>query len=405
MPDAIKPENQDQLIEAIREAADAETPLEVRGTGSKAGLGNLGGSGAVLDLSAFTGITLYEPEELVMTAGAATPMAEIEAALSEKGQRLDFEPMDLGSIYGTTAGGGTIGGVIACNLTGPRRIKAGAARDHILGFKAVSGQGEAFKSGGRVVKNVTGFDLSKLICGSFGTLAAMTEVTFKVMPRPEKRRTVLILGMDAENARRTLGQVLGGPFEVSAAAHLPMDVAMTSSVEMVSGAGRSVTAVRLEGPGPSVEYSCRAIRESMDRAGGTEELHTANSVAFWREVRDAAFFDGDAESQIWRISVPPSAGAGVSAAILGRIGGKAYFDWGGGLIWMALAPRDDGGAAIVRAAIPEGDGHATLIRAADAVRGDVPVFQPQTPALAALSHRVKESFDPQNILNPGRMRT
>ncbi|HBC06348.1 MAG TPA: 2-hydroxy-acid oxidase, partial [Rhodospirillaceae bacterium] len=200
MTEILKPDNADQVLDAVKWAVSEATPLDVRGTGSKAGFGRPVQAGRVLDLSNLAGITDYDPGELVLTAGPATPMAEIEQALAEANQELAFEPMDMGALYGNGAGTGTLGGVIAANLSGPRRIKAGAARDHFLGFQAVSGRGEVFKSGGKVMKNVTGFDLSKLMAGSFGTLAVMTQVSVKVLPRPEKTRTVLLMGADDTHA-------------------------------------------------------------------------------------------------------------------------------------------------------------------------------------------------------------
>ncbi len=402
MDETLKPLNESQLVDAIQNALTAKTPLEIIGGGSKRAFGRPVAAGLVLDLSCLSGITLYEPSELVMTAAAATPLAEINRALDENNQYLAFEPQDMGSILdGNGSAGGTIGGTIACNLAGPRRIKSGAARDHILGFKAVSGHGQVFKSGGRVVKNVTGFDLSKLITGSFGTLAAISEISFKVLPRPQKTRTVLVADGDAEDARRIMSLALNGPFEVSGAAHLPADVAAASIVDAIAAAGRSLTALRLEGPEPSVAHRCAKLRDDLSTE--TEELDEENSRRFWRQVRDAAFFTAVPDAQIWRLSVPPAAAAGVAAGILERIAGRVFFDWGGGLVWLAVDPRDDAGASIVREAIVESGGHATLIRATAAIRNSQPVFQPQPPALAALTARIKDAFDPDDILNPGRM--
>ena len=241
----------------------------------------------------------------------------------------------------------TIGGTFACNLAGSGRIRAGAARDHFLGFNAVSGRGETFKSGGTVVKNVTGFDLSKLLAGSFGTLAVMTAVTFKVMPAAEKTRTVLVLGLDDDEAMQAMSKALGSSNEVSGAAHLPEAAAKGSKVSHVAGTGRSVTAFRVEGPGPSVEHRCRALTELWKDWGDVEELHSENSGLFWREIRDVRPLDrggsgsgansDDLGSQVWRLSVPPTAGAGVASAILADLGGEVFYDWGGGLIWLASA--------------------------------------------------------------------
>ena len=403
MTETLKPGTPEQLCEAIRWAAAAEAPLEVLAAGTKRSFGRPVEAGHRLDLGAFSGIGLYEAEELVLAAGAATTLAEIEAALARNRQRLEFEPPDLGPLLGGAPGRGTIGGAIACNLAGPRRIKAGAARDHVLGFHAVSGRGETFKSGGRVVKNVTGFDLSKLMAGSFGTLAVMTEVTVKVLPAAQETRTVLVLGAGDAAAIEAMRTALGASSDVSGAAHLPAPVAAASGVSRVAGAGGAVTALRLEGPAPSVKVRGRTLGDLVKGFGGLDELGSADSAALWREVRDAAFFAGDGDGPVWRLSVPPAAGARVAASILDAIEGRVFYDWGGGLLWLALASADDAGEAAVRAATNEHGGHATLVRAAADVRARLAVFEPQPAPLAALTKRVKESFDPLRVLNPGRM--
>ena len=403
MTEVLKPQTAEQVLEAIQWAVGSETPLEISAGGSKRAFGSPCEASHRLDLSGLTGIGLYEPEELVMGAAPATPMAEIRAALADNGQRLAFEPPDLGPLLGAGEASATIGGIIACNLAGPRRIHSGAARDHLLGFRAISGRGEEFKSGGRVVKNVTGFDLSKLMAGSFGTLGVMSEVTFKVVPAAEKTRTVLVLGADDEDAVRAMGAALASSNEVSAAAHLPPHAATASGVPYVSGAGGAVTAIRVEGPGPSVDYRCRALKDLLAEFGDVEELHTINSRTLWREVRDVTYFTGDSENQVWRISVPPAAGARVAAKILQSLSGRAFFDWGGGLVWLSIAPLIDAGHECVRGALVPSGGHATLIRAGSEVRARTPVFQPQPAPLEALNARIKEAFDPGLILNPGRM--
>jgi glycolate oxidase FAD binding subunit len=407
MSQTFKPETPEQVLEAVSWALAEEQSLDVAGSGSKAALGRPAETDNRLDMAAIAGIVLYEPEELVLTARAGTSMAEIEAALAEKDQQLAFEPGDLGPLLGAVGGSsnvsGTLGGVVACNIAGSRRVKVGAARDHLLGFHAVSGWGEGFKSGGRVVKNVTGFDLSKLITGSFGTLAVMTEVTVRALPAPEKTRTVLVFGCADDTAVRAMTAALQTPYEVSGATHLPADIAATSKVAAVAAAGGAVTAVRVEGPGPSVEFRCGALRDLMAPFGEVEELHSANSLAFWREVRDVAYFAGAGERQVWRLSVPPADGARVAEQVLSAIKGHVFYDWGGGLVWLALAPSADAGHDAVRAAISATGGHATLVRAEDALRAKVPVFQPQPGPLAALTRRIKQGFDPKGVLNPGRM--
>ncbi len=413
MSAALKPTSIAEVVDAVAQAAADETPLEIVGQGSKRGLGRPVQAAQQLDLSGLSGITLYEPNELVLTCGAGTPLAAIEAALKENNQQLAFEPAALAPLYGGAADAGTIGGVLSCNLSGPRRLKAGAARDHFLGFKAVSGRGEAFQAGGRVVKNVTGYDLCKLMAGAHGTLAVLTEVTIKVLPAPEKSRTVVVYGLDDRSAIVALSRALNSPHEVSGAAHLPAAVAARSAVDFVAGSGRAVTAIRVEGPGPSVAHRSAALRGELQEFGPTEELHSMRSALLWRELRDVASLLPNPARLIWRLSVPPAAGAQVvhEIEISCRRGDRPvaptsieyYYDWGGGLIWLALPPSDDASAAIVRAAVGRHGGHATLLRAAAATRLAVPVFEPQPEPLAALARRVKDAFDPRRILNPGRM--
>lgn len=400
MTQTFRPETEAQVVDAIAWANSEMNPLELTGRGTKRGLGRPVQAAHGLDMSAFAGITLYEPEELILGAGPATPLAEIEAALDEKHQQLAFEPPDLSGLLGSVDSG-SIGGTIACNLSGPRRIKDGAARDHFLGFDAVSGRGQAVKSGGRVMKNVTGYDLPKLICGSYGTLAAMTSLVVKVLPAPEKSRTVLVRGIDAAVAVQALAAGLNGPFEVSGAAWLPDGLARRSAVDYVKKIG-AVAALRLEGFGPSVEYRCEKLRILLSKIGETEELHSHNSRTFWREIRDAAPFHGT-DRPVWRISTAPTEAPAILNSLRQLKGMEAYLDWAGGLIWLSVDAPKQGAHEPIRDAVAKAGGHATLIRGPQSLRAAIPVFQPQPAPLAALTKRIKESFDPNRVLNPGRM--
>ncbi|UUX51288.1 FAD-binding protein [Nisaea acidiphila] len=403
MASTLKPEDSRQVEEAVAWAVANGEPLELVGRGSKRALGRPFQAETVLDLSALAGVIDYEPAELVLTAGPATPMAEIEKLLAEHNQMLAFEPMDLTALLGGTSSEGSLAGALMINSGGPRRIKSGSARDHLLGFEAVSGRAEQFKSGARVVKNVTGYDLPKLICGSYGTLAAVTKIDVKVLPRPEKVYTVLVLGLDPAEAVKAMSAAMNSAHEVSAAAHVPADLAAKSAVSYIKDAGRSVTALRIEGFGPSVERRCADLRAELAGFGAIEELHTMNSRSFWLEVRDVQYLATPVQDPVWRISVPPSAGASV-AEELSKLDGAAWFsDWAGGLIWLQLPASTDAAAREVRTAVDAVGGHATLVRATTDVRAAVPVFHPQPAPVAALSRRVKESFDPKQILNPGRM--
>jgi glycolate oxidase FAD binding subunit len=289
--------------------------------------------------------------------------------------------------------------MIACNLSGPRRIKAGAARDHLLGFKGVTGHGQAFKSGGRVVKNVTGYDLSKLVTGSMGTLAALCELSIKTLPAPETTWTLVLRGLDDQAALAAMTSAMTSSHEVSGAAHLP------ASVPARLGFGNAaLTALRLEGPGLSVEARFGALARDL---GGGDKLEGKGSLTLWRGLRDVAPLTGDPDQAVWRLSVPPQAGPEVVRALRDTLEVTYYFDWAGGLVWLAVSDEGDAGADAVRRAIATapsaGSGHATLIRAPESVRARVPVFHPQSAPLAALTRRVKESFDPKRVLNPGRM--
>ena len=436
MAESLAPADADGLADAVRWAVAGERPLEVVAGGSKRHLGRPVQSAATLSLAAFEGIVEYEPSELVLTAQAATPLATVEAALAAERQMLAFEPADYAPLLGSGNGdrlrapsgdallrapsgdallrapsgdvvlrapsGATLGGALACNLSGPRRIKAGAARDHFLGTHAVSGRGERFKTGGRVVKNVTGYDVCKLLAGAHGTLALMHEVTVKVLPAPERTRTVLVFGLEPAAAVEALGAALASAHEVSGAAHMPAEAAARSAVSYVAGAGAAVSAVRVEGFPASADARCAALRALLGRSGAVEELHSRNSATLWREIRDVHAF-ADESGPLWRLSVPPATGADAAARVAERVEARALFDWGGGLVWLAVGDAEDAGEAAVRAAAAAAGGHATLVRADAPVRAARAVFQPQAPGVAALTARIKRAFDPAGVLNPGRM--
>jgi len=389
----MRPTNPSGLVDAVSWALERQAPLELIGRGTKRAIGRPLQTADVLDLSGLAGIGLYEPAELVLSAGAGTSLAEIEAVLAQSGQRLGFEPPDYALLLGLEPGGQSLGGVVAANLAGSRRLTAGAARDHVLGFNAVSGRGEAFKSGGRVVKNVTGYDLSKLICGSWGTLAALAEITVKVLPRPEAETTLLLHGLDAAAAVAAMSRALGSPQEVSAAAWLP------ASLAGAVGQGRPLTALRLEGLAGSVRARAASLLRLF--AGIAESrIEAEASAALWRSIGNAEPLAAEPSRAVWKISVPPGAGPAVLAACPE---GEGFLDWGGGLVWLAVSAEQDAGARRLRGAIAAGAGHATLVRAAAAQRAALPVFEPLHGPLQALTQRVKHSFDPHAILNPGRL--
>ncbi len=401
MAESWKPADAEQTRDAIRWAAAEEIPLEVIGGGSKRAYGRPVQADGTLDLSDLAGIRIYEPEELVLSAGPGTPIAEIEQALAAKGQLMAFEPPDLGLLLGGAPGTGTLGGIVGCNFSGPRRIRAGAVRDHILGLEGVSGRGETFKTGGRVMKNVTGYDLSKLMTGSLGTLGAMTGLTIKVLPMPVDTRTVAVLGLDDAAAVSGLTEALQSPYEVTGAAHLPRSVAGRIGAGDLADAA---TLLRIEGFPASVDFRCGWLTSHFTGRGEVRVIDGESSRALWRNIRDVTPFaaTGD-ERQVWRLSVPPAEAAAIAAALVADLSAECFFDWGGGLVWAAIPAADDGAQAAVRAAFDGIDGQATLVRAGAPVRAAVDVFQPMAPALASLSERLKDAFDPKRILNPGRI--
>ncbi len=400
MTDTLKPRDAKEVEDAVRWALGNDKALELAGQGTKRAIGRPSQTDLTLDLSGLTGVTLYEPAELVLSARAGTPIAEIEALLDKNKQELAFEPMDYGPLLGHDANCGTLGGAIAANLSGPRRIKAGAARDHFLGVTAITGRGETIKSGGRVVKNVTGYDLCKVLAGSWGTLAAMTDVTIKVLPKAETEATVLVTGLYDARACAAMAAAMGSSSDVSGAAHLPDHVA-----SWFDGLPRTEasTALRLEGFAPSVDHRKAALARLMKEFGPVSLIDEKESRALWRSIRNVQPFAVEAARSrpLWRISVAPNKGYEIAAAITPAA--QMFYDWAGGLIWVAMPFASEPDAAAIRGATAALGGHAALVRAPTAVRAATDVFAPEEPALHALTKRVKESFDPKAVLNPGRM--
>jgi glycolate oxidase FAD binding subunit len=410
MTDRLRVRDAKDVESAVQWALGAGRAVEILGHGSKRAIGRPPQTDLILDLADLTGVTLYEPDELVLSAKAGTSLTEIETLVAAKGQRLAFEPMDCGPLSGGPIGRGTIGGTIAANLCGPRRITAGGARDHLLGFVAVSGRGETFKSGGRVVKNVTGYDFCKLMAGSWGTLAALTEVTLKILPRPETEATVVVSGLDDGVAMRAMAAAMGSTCEVSGAAHLPAATATRFAMGAAVAAGRALTALRLEGVAPSVAHRRSALLALLKPYGDVAAIDEMVSRRLWVAIRDVAAFAairGGVDQPLWRISTSPTKGHELAIRIAGEVEAEVLYDWAGGLVWVATAAAEGApaaaAAALVRTAVRALGGHATLIRGSAQLRAATDVFEPQEAGLAALTKRVKQGFDPQGVLNPGRM--
>lgn len=359
-----------ELAEAILNAKD---PLSVIGGGTRA----MAGAGTPLSVAGLSGITLYEPGALTMVALAGTPVDEIVAALDKENQRLAFEPMDHRVLQGSQ-GTPTIGGVFAANVSGPRRISVGAARDFLLGVRYVDGRGAIVKNGGRVMKNVTGYDLVKLMAGSFGTLGVLSEVSFKVLPKPETQASLVLTGLDDRAGVKVLSQAMGSPFEVSGAAYDPV--------------GRRAV-LRLEGFEASVAYRIEQLKSALgESCAEMDVFDAAASDMFWVSQRDMQPFAG-MQGDVWRVSCKPSDGPR-----LGELAGAQahQYDWAGGLIWFCMTPGTD-----LRAALGLYDGHATLVRASAETRVRLAMFEPENAGVAALTAGLRARFDPKGIFNAG----
>lgn len=378
MADAIRPDSADALATIIADAAADGTRLRLRGGGSKGAIGAPTPEARIVDMRGFAGVVDYDPPELVLTVKAGTPLAEVQALVADKGQMLAFDPFDHGAMLGGADGEATIGGIVAAGVSGPTRLSRGAARDHLLGFEGVSGRGERFVAGAKVVKNVTGYDLSKLVAGSWGRLVAITELTLKVLPAPRLRLTLGVVGLDPEAAMSAMARAMGSAAEISAAAHLP------------NWRGAPLTAIRLDGFPSSVEARATIVARLVE---GIAPLADEEAAALWPAITIAAPLPADVA--LWRIIAPA---ARMPALIASLDDGDWLMDWAGGLLWLASAADPQA----IRAAAAQAGGHAMLVRADAAMRATVPALHPQSTPLAALEERVRRAFDPAGVFETGR---
>ncbi|MDE2582067.1 MAG: glycolate oxidase subunit GlcE [Rhodospirillales bacterium] len=394
MTSLTAPTEETALAAAVAAAAAAGEPLAIQGNATKAAMLRPVQAARALSTAGLRGITLYSPKELVLRARAGTPLPEIESALAAQGQHLIAEPPDVSALFGATQPS-TLGGIVAANLSGPRRVVWGAMRDHVLGVRAVNGSGEIIRSGGRVLKNVTGLDLCKLLTGSHGTLAVMTEITLKVLPAPESVGTVVVSGLDAKAGVAALSAALGSPYGVSGAAYLPPAAAARA------GFPGAVAIARIEDFASSVTYRIARLRADLAGFGAADTLDEAASRTLWRAVRDATPLPAAPEDTVWRVSVRPSAGPAVLEAAR-TAGVSGFLDWGGGLAWLAGPASEAVHQAVCDAATARG-GTWTLLRGPEPLRAAVAVVPPEPAALARITRQVKAAFDPRGILNPGRL--
>jgi glycolate oxidase FAD binding subunit len=389
--DLLTPTDEEAIAAAIRRAAASQEPLTVVGNGTKSAMLRPVQAARSLSARNLTGITVYSPKELIISARAGTLLSEIEAAVAEQGQHIIAEPPDPG-------GPQTIGGVVATNLSGPRRVAWGAMRDHVLGVRAVTGHGELIHSGGRVLKNVTGLDLCKLLTGSHGTLAVITEVTLKVLPAPEGVGTLVLPGLDAAAGVAALSAALGSPYSVSAAAWLPADAA--ARIPLLATFHGPVALVRIEDFVASVAYRTHKLHD--DLGGRGEILDDPGSRSIWRAIRDKEPLVAATDGAVWRVSVRPSAGPQVLHSVADACGARGYLDWGGGLVWLT-GPASSSAHAAVQSAAHDAGGSWMLVQGPETLRVAVDVIPPESTPLARITRRVKAAFDPHGILNPGRL--
>jgi glycolate oxidase FAD binding subunit len=399
----LRPATAWELQSMLVPLIERQEPVEVMGAGSKRAIGRPLQTAASLTTASMHGIWLYEPTELVMSAHAGTPLAQIEAQLAANNQMLAFEPTDLGPATGGRRGMQTIGSVFATNASGARRVALGAARDHLLGIEAVNGRAEIFRNGGRVMKNVTGYDLCRGLAGSWGTLSILTEVTFKVLPWPEDGSTLVYQGLPDDIAVELLCAAMRLPYEVSGTVHLTAPIARRLEHAGLASLGTSLTMLRLENFSRSVAYRSDALRMALKVYGEPLVLDLDDTLKVWGELRHLSVMPYSAETCLWRVSTAPKMGPKVVAAIARHMPIDVMYDWSGGLVWIEVPASADAGASDVRRAVAVHGGYATLIRAEPAVRATVEVFQPQTPAVERLYRGLKLAFDPYRLFNPGRM--
>jgi len=384
------PVTEAELAEVVADSFRSKRPLAISGGGSKDAIGRPVNA-VPLSTKPLTGITLYEPAEMVISARAGTPLSELTAALDDRGQMLPFEPADWRGLLGSGPAEPTLGGLVAANISGPRRITAGACRDSLIGVRLVNGKGETIKSGGRVMKNVTGYDLTKLMAGSWGTLGVLTEVTFKVLPKPEASAGLVWQGLDDGKAVELMSAALASPFEVSAAAHVPAALA----------SGTAQTVLRLENFESSIAYRREKLAALLKRFGAPDHLDSQACQGFWWQVADVAPF-AQMDGAVWRISVAPSKAVALAQALRKDGDLQLFYDWGGGLVWL-LASETPEIAEVISNVVRSHGGHAMLTRASADYRAETFSFGAQTGALSALGARVKQAFDPADILNTGRL--
>ena len=404
------PQNEREVSNYIKKNYKSNTPVELIGSGSKRKMGRMLQCGATLNISKLNGIIEYFPQELYIKVKAGTLIKEIEEELKKNNQQLAFEPIDFGYFLNGKSDYGTAAGQVACNISGSRRFKVGSIRDHVLGFRGVNGRGEIIKSGGVVVKNVTGYDLSKLVCGSYGTLVALTEITFKVLPKPEESKTLIIHNQKIELAIHFLDKSISSSNDVSGAVFFPKDLKIPGCIMNIENTFKlndlkhegSITAIRIEGSKNSIDQRIENLIKELQIINiNTSILEIHQSEIFWDKVKILEFFS-NSKNSIIRIVIPPSESVNLIYQFSNRF--KYYLDWGGALMWLEAFELSEEMFESIRRKVVKIGGYVTMIKNSDYLPYVEDVFTINRERFN-LSQNIKKSFDPKGILNPGKMYT
>ena len=404
------PQNEREVATLIRKFYKSNIPIELIGSGSKRKIGKTLQCAKTLNLSKLNGIIEYLPEELYIKVKAGTSIKAIEQELKKNNQQLVFEPIDFGYFLNGESDYGTAAGQVACNISGSRRFKVGSVRDHVLGFRGVNGRGEIIKSGGVVVKNVTGYDLSKLICGSYGTLVALTEITFKVLPLPEESKTLVINNQKIEKAVHFLDKSISSSNDISGAVFFPdkpmisgssMNIENTFKLNDLKQEG-SITAIRIEGSKNSIDHRIKNLINELQITNlNIAILEVHQSEVFWNKVKALEFFS-NSKNNIIRIVIPPSECVNLIYQFSSKF--KYYLDWGGALMWLEVFELSEEMFESIRRKVVKRGGYVTMIKNSNYLPYVEDVFTISSERFN-ISQNIKKSFDPKRILNPGKMYT
>ena len=396
----LKPTNEKEISEIIKECYKKNIPLEILGLGTKRSIGRNFQFEKTLDLSNYSGIIDYKPEELYIKVKSGTPIKDIKNELEKNNQHLAFEPVDFGFLFSGKKDEGTIGGVMSCNFAGPRRFKAGSIRDHILGFKGINGRGEIIKSGGTVVKNVTGYDLSKILSGAFGTLAVLSEITIKVLPKPESNKTLFINNPHLKKGLEYLHLSLSSSSDPSGAVFYPEIFRSFFTFNDLTFSG-PITAIRMEGSTLSIDHRIKKLTDEIKVTNSeTNVLSQDQSDIFWEDTRNLKVFSKLKENLI-RIVIPASE-AFETLNRLKDFDAKYFVDWGGSLIWLQLDSINTKILKDIKTIVRTASGYLTIIKIEENLKASIDVFTVD-PVKHEISEKIKKSFDPKMILNPGKM--